>query len=101
MAGVIEELRIDDNSEVRELEHLFSWATQVGRGEILPEDFLYFDNTDDDPLLVRQSAVTSICPSGKEGITYITVGSSEIAVQGSYEATIAKVLGSEFRSPRG
>jgi hypothetical protein len=100
MAGVIEELRIEDNSEVRELEHLFSWATQVGRGEILPDDFLHFEDSDDESLLVRRSAVTSIYPSRKEGVTRITVGSSEFAVQGSYEATIAKVLGSEFRSPR-
>jgi hypothetical protein len=100
MGGVIEELRIEDNSEVRELEHLFSWATQVGRGEILPEDFLHFEDSDDEPLLVRRSAVTSICPGRREGVALITVGGGEFVVQGSYEATIAKVLGSEFRSPR-
>jgi hypothetical protein len=100
MGGIIEELRIEDDSEVRELEHLFSWATQVGRGEIQLDGFCYFEDTDDEPLLVRCSAVTSISPGNRESMSLITVGGERFSVRGSYEATIAKVLGSEFRSPR-
>jgi len=100
MGGIIEELRIEDSSELRELEHLFSWATQVGRGEIQLPDFAYFEDRYDEPLLVRCSAVTSIGPGSRESISMITVSGEEFSVQGSYEATIAKVLGSEFRSPR-
>ena len=100
MGAIIEELKIEDNSELRELEHLFSWATQVGRGEIQLEDFSYFEDTDEEPVLVRCSSVTSISPGNRDSTSYITVGGKQITVQGSYEATIAKVLGGEFRSPR-
>ncbi len=97
MAHVFEETRIENKSELRELEDLFAWATKVGWGEILSEEFVYLEDTDDDPLLVRRSAVTSIWPSGKNSTTYIALGGKRIAVRGSYEATIAKVLGAEFR----
>ena len=100
MGGIIEELKIDDSSELRDLEHLFSWATQVGCGEIQLEDFSFFEDTDDQPLLVRCSAVTSISPGGRDSTSIITVSGEQFSVQGSYEATIAKVLGSRFRSPR-
>ncbi len=100
MGGIIEELRIEDSSELRELEHLFSWATQVGRGEIQLPDFAYFEDRYDEPLLVRCSAVTSIRPGNRDATSSITVAGKRIVVRGSYEATIAKVLGSEFRSPR-
>ncbi len=100
MGGIIEQLKIEDNSELRELEHLFSWATQVGRGEIQLDDFSYFEDMCDEPLLVRCSAVTSISPGNRESTSIITVSGEQFSVQGSYEATITKVLGSEFRSPR-
>jgi hypothetical protein len=61
LAHRVEELKVENKSEVWELEDLFAWATKVGRGEILPEEFVYLEGTDDDPLLVRRSAVT--CPS--------------------------------------
>jgi hypothetical protein len=97
MEHLVEETRMEDRSELRELEDLFAWATKVGWGEILSEEFVYLEDTDDDPLLVRRSAVTSIWPSGKNSTTYIALGGKRIAVRGSYEATIAKVLGAEFR----
>lgn len=99
MAQLVEEFeraRVQEGSELRELEDLFSWATKVGRGEILSEEFVYLEDTDEDPLLVRRSAVSSIWPSGKKSTTYIALSGKRIAVRGSYEATIAKVLGAEF-----
>jgi hypothetical protein len=97
MTQLFEETRIEDGAELRELEDLFAWAAKVGRGEILSDEFVYLEDTDDDPLLVRRSAVTSIWPSGKRSTTYIALSGKRIAVRGSYEATIAKVLGTEFR----
>jgi len=101
MGGVVEELKIDNDSELRELEHEFSWATQVGRGELLPDGFVHFEDTDDDPVLVRRSAVTAIQHSGKESTTHLTLDGVRIAVRGSYEATIAKIFGQDFRAHRG
>jgi hypothetical protein len=92
----VEDLRVDNTAELRELEDLFSWAAKLGRGEILSVDFVYLEDTDDEPLLVRRSAVTSVQHSGKNSMTYIAMGGKRIAVRGSYEATIAKVLGPEF-----
>ena len=99
MAGVVEELKIDNN-ELAELEHEFSWATQVGRGEILPDGFVHFEGTDEDPFLVRRDSVSAIQHSGKESTTYLTVDGERISVRGSYEATIAKLFSAEFRAHR-
>jgi hypothetical protein len=96
MTHLFEETWTEDKSELRELEDLFAWATKVGRGEILSEEFVYLEDTDEEPLLARRSAVTSIWPSGKNSTTYIALGGKRLAVRGSYEATIAKVLGAEF-----
>lgn len=96
MGHSVEGTRFENRSELRELEDLFSWAAKLGRGEILSEDFVYLEDTDEEPLLVRRSAVTSIQHSGKNSTTYVALGGKRIAVRGSYEATIAKVLGPEF-----
>lgn len=65
----------------------------MGRGEILPEEFVYLEDTDDDPLLVRRSAVTSIWPSGKNSTTYIALGGKRIAVEQGVEERLGEPLG--------
>ena len=93
MAHVFEETRTENKSELRELEDLFAWATKVGWGEVLSEEFVYLEDTDDDPLLVRRSAVTSIWPSGKNSTTYIALGGKRIAVEQGVEERLGEPLG--------
>jgi len=78
------------------VEREFQCAEQMGRGEILPRGFVHLETTDDDPMLVRSSAITSVQHSGKDSMTWVTLLGQRISVRGSYEATIAKLFSPEL-----